>query len=854
MGPVMNIRHGKGTEGTQVGWVLFETDRIMKGYSLGVDNVTREKIETDIPGYTNIFSGGAAAGGGRVWERFWIVPAGVSRFLSGEDDLALLDVPLMVRTEPMVMRSGKLASAPGLQPSPQAKAFAEWFSASYDRIAEEAVSKAPDGNGDVRTFQELRRVALLSAMAESLRDQGVAMPAWMKDYPVSSCTFGTTTPALTVQEKQGRAIRRVYGGVSLSPPDDLVTTKPAAPEASALAASLRQSLKADPLAPAMQLDSGGTTYTASALPGATTRDLGSLRLVATDLRVPVQAGTQIELTRSYDSFFAPADAWQSSWTLDLPVLERVKRPLKRTQNQATYTQAFQLSAPLGGQSAIFAKQEFVPALNGKLLVPTVAGEFLGMSSAADGRIGERTNVVWRRDGSSLHFSADTGRLAAVEQKPLTVIYRRDRRSGHILRIEGWYGKDLRADIRLAYDQQGRMVKAEGSNGDQVEYGYEPGGGLAQVSSRGSEVGYRYAGSLVTDLLHDGKLQRHFDYDARGRLTKETTESGAVVGYDTRYEAGGLTARAVPAAGGAAAPTVRYDDSFRPVQQIAADGTRRAWQYGRGKGYVLTVTGAGDGSYTETRSEDGLVRQVRGSDGRTVEGQFDSGGHLTGLRVGGEPLLAQEWLADGRLAQVTGVLAKAHPEYDGYGVLKRVVLTGIDQGTAAKRWMSTELNEAGLVSVVTDYSGAKTQIGYDETLQPRIIVSGRGDVELARDEQGRVRSAKTSWDEERDLSYDGEGHVSRARVRRGTETLGIELDRGLPARIVDFDGAETRLAYETGKRGPRLARARTEPGLELVYGYDQEDRLTSVTCGSSYRVRYSYDAGGRLTGLRREAMR
>lgn len=50
-GPLMHVVHGPETANTFVGWVLFEADRVMKGYSLGTDNVTRKRLASQIDGY-----------------------------------------------------------------------------------------------------------------------------------------------------------------------------------------------------------------------------------------------------------------------------------------------------------------------------------------------------------------------------------------------------------------------------------------------------------------------------------------------------------------------------------------------------------------------------------------------------------------------------------------------------------------------------------------------------------------------------------------------------------------------------------------------------------------------------------
>ncbi|NIR66886.1 MAG: hypothetical protein GWN61_21010, partial [candidate division Zixibacteria bacterium] len=205
-GPLMLTRHGKATQNTYVGWVLFEADRVMKAYSLGTDNVSRKKIESKIEGYQSLldagFSDSNKSDSEPIWERFWIVPASVNQRESTEGKLILLDIPLKVMTQRMVIKNGKLVPAPDDTPSPQAKAFAKWFTKNYEQLSEEALSIPPEKVGvkvPVPFFQELRRVALITAIAERLRDRGVPMPHWMRNIKVKECPLDPTTPAITVE-------------------------------------------------------------------------------------------------------------------------------------------------------------------------------------------------------------------------------------------------------------------------------------------------------------------------------------------------------------------------------------------------------------------------------------------------------------------------------------------------------------------------------------------------------------------------------------------------------------------------------------------------------------------------------
>src|SRR3990172_3373901 len=187
-GPTMIVRHGTIDATSYVAWVLFEADRLMKVYSLGQDNESGAPFRSAIDGYRSLLDVGDTGASASTWERFWIRPAAVERRESSAADVPLGDGELMVDTERMVLRNGRLETAAGQQPSRPAQAFASWFTAEYDSVAEEATSSAPRGGGiegSVKVFQELRRIAVIAGVAEALRDQGVPFPRWMADVPVS---------------------------------------------------------------------------------------------------------------------------------------------------------------------------------------------------------------------------------------------------------------------------------------------------------------------------------------------------------------------------------------------------------------------------------------------------------------------------------------------------------------------------------------------------------------------------------------------------------------------------------------------------------------------------------------------
>lgn len=462
----MIIRHGKATENTYVGWVLYQADRLMKGYTLGRDNITTQEVkshdlhyETDI--LKTIYFGAETPEQLRQhgrWERFWIVPgdlnnpyrhqvspgldtdcprrpetlSAVTRFESSKKQLTLFDVPLKVNSQPMKWAHGKLIDDCRATPSPGATVFSRWFSQEYDLIAKEQFLTPPAESGittPVPVFTELRRVALITAIAEKLRDQGIPLPFWMRDYDVRPMPFERFTPALRMQKPNpnGTLIAHIFGGVNLSPPDKVVHTfipasdlgklshneQVAIKERLALADSLvkpvhREMSFAEP-ASVRHFSQGGTQFHAVSLPGNDTQALASARLEEVDLSVPIEGGRSIQLRRSFNSFFEPNGPWGKSWALDLPELVEVLRPVSRGTNEATYQMTYELVTPLNAVYAHFSKVAEVPALNhSRLLVSDPANEFLGLADDRPKFLSAQTRKVFLKDGRAWHFTKAGG--------------------------------------------------------------------------------------------------------------------------------------------------------------------------------------------------------------------------------------------------------------------------------------------------------------------------------------------------------------------------------------------------------------------------------------------------------------
>jgi YD repeat-containing protein len=851
-------RHGPGTADTYVGWVLFETDRVMKSYSLGIDTVTKEPIRSRIAGYRSSaemsFDDPPEESGKKgewVSHRRWIVPAGVVRRRGAGGKLTLLDVPLKVLTERMVVRDGKLVDAPELGRGKSAVAFSEWFSKHYDDIAREVYLKPPAETGidrPVAIFQELRRIALITAVAESLREQKVPFPAWMRDYAVRPCPIPKTTPApvVTLKRDQGKQTRtvRLQGGVQLSPADKVKQTVESAPAAEALAPEVARAVAAAPPLQRVEVIARGERVGALALPGNDSVDLGALTLAEVDLEVPLARGGSLWLVRHFHSFFNPIDCVGRGWTFDLPRLETVKWVTARSDKETSYVRRYRLVTPLNTASADFTELKAVEELNAQLLVPDqAASDVLGMRPEAgiDKRLGQTTHWVFFRDGARWHFDR-AGRLLAMEQAPWLHAYRRDA-LGRVATIEAWHGKDRLGEIALSYDAQG-LLKSAAGGGMRVGYRYGSGGVLERVEQPGEQVAYEYRGGQVTAVMHNGTVVRRFDYAAAGQLAAETLADGRRIDYRITAEpAGPAMTRAV---GHEGLETARYDQAGRLVAREWADGRRLECRRSPDGALQATLTLPGFDPYHLTATADGRREEWAGPDGFRRRTDYDAAGRPEAYVEDGAEVLRLRYRRDGQLQEAQSETALMRPLYRGDGVQKGLLLAPARPGPGAP-WRRIELDDAGRPTRAIDSDGAAATVGYNARGEAERVTGAQGEIVLVRDEKDRVRTVRASWGPRWESTFDPESGLPRqVRAVRGKEEATAELEQGQPVRLCDFDLAETRFEHEEATAGePRLRKVRLANGLVLTYEHDTEGQLTAVNCGSLYRLEYRYDEAGRL---------
>jgi RHS repeat-associated protein len=865
-GPIMLTRHGEATANTYVGWVMFEADRVMKAYSLGTDNVTGHLVRSGIDGYHSLLDSGYSGQSQRehLWERFWIVPASVTRRESSSRELTLFDVPLRVMTQRMVLRNGKLEPAPNDTPSPQARAFAEWFTTHYDELSKEALSVPPDGAGataSVSFFHELRRVALITAIAERLCQQGVPMPRWMAEYDVAPCRLDPTTPAITATRRTTETVekkkwwggretftanveRQIYGGVNLAPDDADVRTVAGDSEADRLASRVREAASAAPPFEPVAFEANGMSFRAAALPGDDTRALGACVLRQSDLGGPAA------VERVFHSFFRPSGEFGVGWTLDLPRLQKHKRVTERQGDRVQLMTVHQLVTPLASVSARFDRRRNVPEAHGELLVAEGVPEILGLASDNDQRIGCRTDVVLFRDGRRWHFD-ESGNLVARVQAPRTVIYRRKPGAvDQLSRVEEWYGNKIVAQRDCDYDDRGRIARIRGREGREAVYVYNPAGELVEARGPSGVLTYEYADGCIARVLQDGVLVQSFGYADRGTLSKEwRTETGEIdyaiqTGPDgTRFHT------SAPSGGGSGPGEIVYDSALRPVREVRHDGTDVRWDRSEAGKTRVTVSIPGGDELLVTELGGGS-RRVELPGGSVLEEARDAAERLTSLTLDGKTLMRQQWHVNGQPEMVEDETTAWRHEYRADGTLSRVLVTPPGDASGFSAWLGVGFDESGRLTGLTDATGMDVQVGYDAVGNISFVGGSRARVDVTRDEQARSMTLRTSWGGSQTISFDAAGRPTRVETSDGSHVATTAFEGGRPVLIRHFDGGEVQVGYEDS----RVRRLRLANGIELGYDYDVEGRVAAVSLGDETRVEYAYDDAGRIVTVSRRPVR
>lgn len=218
---LMTVRYPGTGRNTELGWISFEADRVMKCLSLGKDNLTKQPFLCTVPGYLNELQRmSQLPGSPQSWHRFWIEPSENTLSVSRNGRTVLISNKVAVHTRYMKVSGGQLVDAQ--QPAdPAARDFAVHLTENYDAYAKQ-----------FPVFHKLRAFSVITSVAQAI----LGLPRNQQDPPRSvklqfndveflrqhvPATRETpqTTPAtisvLEVRQETGTLSLKMMGGVDL---------------------------------------------------------------------------------------------------------------------------------------------------------------------------------------------------------------------------------------------------------------------------------------------------------------------------------------------------------------------------------------------------------------------------------------------------------------------------------------------------------------------------------------------------------------------------------------------------------------------------------------------------------------
>ncbi|MET9864740.1 putative T7SS-secreted protein [Streptomyces sp. NPDC006386] len=437
----------------------------------------------------------------------------------------------------------------------------------------------------------------------------------------------------------------------------------------------------------------------------------------------------------------------------------------------------------------------------------VARDALGRLVSTVDPVGRATTLTWNADGQLARRTAPDGATESWTYDGEGNCLTHTSSAGGVTRFE--------------YTHFDLLAARTGPDGGRYAFEYDTALRLTRVTNpQGLSWSYRYdsAGRLVSETDFD---ERTIDYrlDAVGQLTTRIDPLGDVISF-THDELGRVTSK--DAAG--RTTSYAYDPAGRLLRASGPDGDLIR-QYDR-RGLLKTELIDGRATTFRYNAVGRRVGRVTPT-GHVTTYTHDTAGRPSLLTTGGQEVTFTHDAAGREVSRVFGSLTVTS-SWDEAGRLSDQNL--IADGHVLNSRTYTYRADGHLTAVSDRLSGTRT-FGLDSVGRVTVVTADDWSERYAYDASGNQLSA--SWP----ASHPGQ-EATGARTYQGTSLTragGVRYEHDANGRV-------------TLRQKTRLSR---KPDT-WRYGWDAEDRLTSVITPDGTRWRYRYDPLGRRTAKQRLA--
>ncbi|MGV1047209.1 MAG: RHS repeat-associated core domain-containing protein [Solirubrobacterales bacterium] len=451
-------------------------------------------------------------------------------------------------------------------------------------------------------------------------------------------------------------------------------------------------------------------------------------------------------------------------------------------------------------------------------------------------------------------------------------------------------------VKFTYDGASRITEATDNGGRHVKYSYTSGRltKVTDAAGRTTEFAYNGSSQMISLTNGRGKVFLENEYDAGGRVKKQTMGDGGTFEFDYELDGEGnvksttltdprgserevvFDARGLPTSETVGLETESEETStfeWQPETGLLLSttdplGRQTDFEYDS-NGNVTEVTrlaGTEDAQTDEFAYEPGTDRVTEVSDSldHTTKHEYGSNGellketdplgHETTYKYNGDGQIVsvknpeneetELTYNNGDLVAETDPLDRKTTQFvDSLGRVRAITAPGGQRALYG-------YNAVNDLTSVTAPSGAETAIEYDADGNPISVTDPRGgETTAAYDVMGRLESMTDPVEHATELSYDKAGLLEEVEDRRGliTQFDYDALGRRTAARYgISGESAESTIEYGYDDAN-RLTDIDDSASGEYALSYDDLDRLTALD-GPNGTVGYEYDAAGR-----REAM-
>lgn len=845
----MIVRFFGNTDNTRLGWVMFEADRLMKGYSIGADNQSQKKVQSTVPGYRSVTDMSVAdpKHTGELWSRFWLVPEPVVGSINQDGSAIVLEpVKMRVRTETMRWDGRRLVPAGG-EKDLHAEAFAEHFTNHYDDFARENP-----------VFAELRNVATAVALAKWMKEQNVPVDwnfVWASagdPYPTP-----TTTPSVVFEKSKtvtgGGYIRGTqmltFGGVEMTP--RLQLRRGSYLDAVADQVRFRLGARREGGAANFPVETQDRKLDAVAIPVARRNpELGSYSATEVDLWGAREVlGALPGLARHYNSFNNNRSDFGYSWTLMLPRLEfeRIEGDgrskllsIRGKPGSEVEVQRFVLTSPFGVGEERFADpvvDESVGAISFK--PSSNSGRFRGIYPEGDGVY----RLVWANKDQALFD--EQGRLRALLWPAGKALYDYEQDSNRLATIRLSRQGHPEERVSFEYDDRRRLTALKWRE-QHVVYGYDAAGNLKDVVAGIRKTSYQYDGRrLLTEVQVDKQQVTRNSYDSMGRLIEQEDGSGRRVRQEiTILGDGGAVLKYVS---GPEWMLARLDKAYRLTHVEDSNGNLHKYSLTANGNRVLeAVRGPASGSRIEWTDDDHVVA-YRDMAGSNVSFAYTAKGVPSEVRLNGKPLLGYRYDKNDRLIELSHEGGSVEQlAYDESGRIRQIRRRNRGGRPHAEDAVEFSYDPAANTSTIRHPSMGGVSIS--NSGNAITVVGGGAARTYSFDTQGQLESVNGPAELSVRWAMNPKGDaLDTVEVKRGGSTAALRR-RNDGSIIVDgFDGGQT--VFKAEHRGV-LSRVEDPYGNVTSYKYNEKQMLERASLPSGRCIDFIYEKDSiRLAGER-----